>query len=452
MNSDEAFRDIPGFFRKFKGSEGDGRFDLFCQEFAYSVIYGNLNQSHLNEILELVHLSRTPDRLMLVQTGNTDVFQFYPEFSVMPRRYNMTQLLWQCLRESGLEGMVASFQARDVIGVFLCTGQTQKSEDEAVSNRLESLARKMVSRINTELKEVINIGISARCSRLQQFPQAYAECKEALFHGFRLGRNEVCLYKDITEPKTPFNNDVLKQKMEELYQFVEQEQQEQAEAQVGVVMDYVLSVAISPIKIRLMMVSVADTFVARFYGKGIADAVLEGYYLQAAHQIINSMFAADIHEIMCGLCRDLIRELREETLGKEERLRRKIDEAIEKYYLNSELKLEVMASLFHYSPYHFGRIFTALHGQPFRQYLAEYRVQKAKELLRKGIRLNDVAYQTGFNSISYFCTVFKNVAGMSPMQYQASNAEEEERALNELEKQSIRRAAESTDELRGRRK
>ena len=443
MNSDEAFRDIPAFFRKFKGSEGDGRFDLFCQEFAYSVIYGNLNQSHLNEILELVHLSRVPDRLMLVQTGNTDVFQFYPEFSVMPRRYNMMQLLWQCLRESGLEGVVASFQARDVIGVFICTGQTQKTEEAAVSNQLDQLARKMVSRINKALKEDVNIGISRRCTRLQQFPQAYAECKEALFHGFRLGRNEVCLYKDIAEPKTPFNNNVLKQKMEELYRFVEQEQKEKAEEQVGVVMQYVLSVAISPIKIRLMMVSVANSFIACFYGKGIQDTVLENYYLQTAHQIINSMFAADIEEIMRGLCRDLIRELREEELSKEEQLLQQIDGAIEKYYLNSELKLEVMASLFHYSPYHFGRLFKALHGCSFRQYLAEYRVKRAKELLKRGSCLNDVAYQTGFNSISYFCTVFKNIAGMSPMQYQASNTAREERELNELEKRSISRTVEA---------
>ena len=44
MDSNEIFiKDIPAFFRRFKGSTKDGQYDLYCQEFAYSIIYGNLN-------------------------------------------------------------------------------------------------------------------------------------------------------------------------------------------------------------------------------------------------------------------------------------------------------------------------------------------------------------------------------------------------------------------------
>ena len=77
-----------------------------------------------------------------------------------------------------------------------------------------------------------------------------------------------------------------------------------------------------------------------------------------------------------------------------------------------------MANLFHYSSLSFGRLFKKHRENPSGQYLARYRIRGAKEFLARGDKLNEVAFQTGFNSISYFCTVFKNLTGVSPKQYQ----------------------------------
>ena len=94
MDSNEIFiKDIPAFSGGLKAVLKTGSMILYCQEFAYSIIYGNLNSSHVDEILQLIGLSCLPDRLLLVQTDYNDVFQFYPEFNQFPRRFNQTQTL-----------------------------------------------------------------------------------------------------------------------------------------------------------------------------------------------------------------------------------------------------------------------------------------------------------------------------------------------------------------------
>ena len=419
MDSNEIIiKDIPAFFRKFKGTTKDGQYDLYCQEFAYSIIYGNLNSSHLDEILELVGLSCLPDRLMLVQTDYNDVFQFYPEFNQFPRRFNITQTLQRCIRRSGIEGLVVSYPARGVIGVFLCTGQISSAEEREVNARIDPLAQEMIRRVNEEVGEGVAVGISRYCSSLSRFPQAYAECKEALFHSFRLGKNHLCFYRDISEPKTPFDREVMKEAVGKIAAELTAGKKAAVEEQIDSLVDYMLSVAISPNNIRLMMVSFTDMLNNRFYDSKVETAVLEKNYLTEAKQIINSMFADDLRIALKRFCGKLQKELGAESQNSDELLLHRIDEIIEKYYPNSEFNLDVMASIFHYSSYHFGRLFKNLRGESFRSYLAKYRIERAKEFLAKGGKPNEVAFQIGFNSVSYFCTVFKSLTGISPKQYQ----------------------------------
>ena len=74
-----------------------------------------------------------------------------------------------------------------------------------------------------------------------------------------------------------------------------------------------------------------------------------------------------------------------------------------------------------YSPSHFMRFFRAAVGQPFAVYLNDYRLTAAARLLREtdGSVL-DIAGQTGFDSLSYFCRRFHRKYGLSPGRYRAA--------------------------------
>jgi AraC-like DNA-binding protein len=54
----------------------------------------------------------------------------------------------------------------------------------------------------------------------------------------------------------------------------------------------------------------------------------------------------------------------------------------------------------------------------FTEYVARVRTEKAKNLLlNPNLRISEIAFEVGFQSLTHFNRVFKKVAGHSPTQY-----------------------------------
>ena len=60
------------------------------------------------------------------------------------------------------------------------------------------------------------------------------------------------------------------------------------------------------------------------------------------------------------------------------------------------------------------RLFTRQTSLPPYQYLTQYRVEQATDLLRRGMRVSDVAYRCGYRSETAFRLAFKRVTGLPP--------------------------------------
>jgi len=70
------------------------------------------------------------------------------------------------------------------------------------------------------------------------------------------------------------------------------------------------------------------------------------------------------------------------------------------------------------SAFYFCKIFKKTTGMTFTGYLARVRVEKVKNLmLNPHKRISEVAYETGFQSLSQFNRVFRRLAGESPSEY-----------------------------------
>ncbi|MDF2804796.1 MAG: transcriptional regulator, AraC family, partial [Anaerocolumna sp.] len=67
---------------------------------------------------------------------------------------------------------------------------------------------------------------------------------------------------------------------------------------------------------------------------------------------------------------------------------------------------------------HINRVFRNITGKTIFVYLAELRIEKAKQLLKHQIfSISDVAEKTGFSDGYYFSKVFKKHTGVSPSVY-----------------------------------
>ena len=103
---------------------------------------------------------------------------------------------------------------------------------------------------------------------------------------------------------------------------------------------------------------------------------------------------------------------------------REVIEYIEKNYMDENLSLNLLASHVNFSPNHLSTIFSQQTGQTLIKYLTDFRMNKAKELLRcTGKRSSVVSMEVGYKDPHYFSYLFKKTQGMTPTQYRSGNAE-----------------------------
>ena len=86
--------------------------------------------------------------------------------------------------------------------------------------------------------------------------------------------------------------------------------------------------------------------------------------------------------------------------------------------LYSNLSLDEIAKLCHLSTSSFKRKFKETYEDSPKKYIAKKKVEKAAELLKsESLRISDIAYDVGFDSLSTFNRNFINTYGKSPTEY-----------------------------------
>lgn len=90
---------------------------------------------------------------------------------------------------------------------------------------------------------------------------------------------------------------------------------------------------------------------------------------------------------------------------------------IEEHYAE-KCTLEDIAAHAHFSPVYFHGIFKKAVGKTPNEYLAEYRIEKSKQLLlMESMGIASIAAASGFSSQSYFNYCFKAATGETPSEY-----------------------------------
>lgn len=83
-----------------------------------------------------------------------------------------------------------------------------------------------------------------------------------------------------------------------------------------------------------------------------------------------------------------------------------------------EISLGDVAKAVNTSTFYFCKMFKKATGLNFTDYLSRVRVEKARNLLlNPNLRISEIAFAAGFQSLSHFNRVFRRIAGESPSRY-----------------------------------
>ena len=84
------------------------------------------------------------------------------------------------------------------------------------------------------------------------------------------------------------------------------------------------------------------------------------------------------------------------------------------------LSLGQVSAAVHTSIFYFCKLFRKVTGSTYTEFVSRTRTEKAKNLLlNPNLRISEIAFDVGFQSLTHFNRVFKKVAGQSPTEYRA---------------------------------
>ena len=94
-----------------------------------------------------------------------------------------------------------------------------------------------------------------------------------------------------------------------------------------------------------------------------------------------------------------------------------------KYYIANnfmnELSMQTIADEFYVTKEHLMRTFKKETGSTVNELIKKSRLDEAEDLLKhSSLSVTDIAIMTGFNSVQYFSTVFREIYNMTPTDYQ----------------------------------
>ena len=85
-----------------------------------------------------------------------------------------------------------------------------------------------------------------------------------------------------------------------------------------------------------------------------------------------------------------------------------------------KLSLGQVAKAVNTSTFYFCKMFKKVTGINFTDYLSRVRIEKSKNLLlNPNLRVSEIAFEVGFQSLTHFNRVFKKILGQSPTEYRA---------------------------------
>ncbi|SIR31323.1 response regulator transcription factor [Halanaerobium kushneri] len=290
-----------------------------------------------------------------------------------------------------------------------------------LENDLETEKEK-ISRLNLRLHKMIknyfSLSVTTAASSLKnnylQLSEAFVECSECLNYSFRCVEGNAIYYQNLPQKTNLQTSEYIKNFVIEFDESLEYREIEKA-----------------VMLLKKIIAKIKQNYLSRNNAFNLYFKIAASLEKNLEQEIIGQFFESNnLYQNIDSITnnRDLISWLQILTENLKQYIDKKKDNHLilkAKKYLkhnfNQEISLEHTAKEINVSSGYLSHLFKEKSGISFTEYLNQLRISEAKKLLRnKGLKIYQIADQTGYNNPYYFSRVFKKVTGISPTEYRKS--------------------------------
>ena len=270
----------------------------------------------------------------------------------------------------------------------------------------------------------VRIAVSMICEDVTKIVKAYDQVCEMLYYG-TVPMNSVIFYEDYQDSKEYYYFPVTLE--ERLVNAVRLGNTEAMHTQLSEVYQVnVLSRNLNPSMMHFLVNDLQCAIFKALHSLNNSVEIDEEEIFRQLEQLnrendillrfntINSMF-----KYIC----DMVNEVNHESSAKQ---LQEIEGYIRLNYAKFDMSLVKISGDFGYASTYFSKLFKELFGENFATYLEKVRIEKVCDLLKEGKRQEDIAEQTGYNSVYVMRTAFKRIKGMTPNEFRKLHSDSNE--------------------------
>lgn len=322
-------------------------------------------------------------------------------------------------------GVILSKRQLGVLIFADVAADTDSVEDECLE-----FCDRVKEEINTNLLLDISVCIGGVSRRMEDIPHLFTNAENVLNTSLFTKRNSIVFAEEVESGQNML--DYSARELEaEITELIESGDEEKIQKFVD---KYYNSSAVQKKEmIKAFTTSVVGIIQVVFFkmNRNLSEVFGDDFVIWEKLSRFDSIL--DIRQWIYNIFMSICEHTNERKSSRHENLINDIKKIIGENYSHID-SISDIADMIHVSTVHMNVTFKKYTGETVFDYLTRFKLEKAKELLRKSnSRVYEISEQLGYKSKAYFSSMFKEYTGMSPREYRECEEEADEKSSENVE-------------------
>lgn len=399
----------------------DQNIPILREKLFYDIIYGiNTNEEEINAKMELFNVEI--DRFVLIvvenEGGSQEIRDSNGQYDAQLYQFGIINTFDEIFSDTCT---VISISLNNRRVAFIVQGPDDGSGSEELIQKKCSYMQEIIENC---FGFTVTVAISSEGKGALQLPIKLKECQEALEHKFYIGNNSIICFKDLNSFFKGEDYSFLENHQKALLEGIRSGNELLVRSRLADMLNYIESLG-----------GVSRDYLKNFYWNSVSLINNIRVSVSSADNDRN-IVSKDISSLFrmiekCDSIKELNEILEEIALNVTSKVNsfnnksiklilKKAVDFLQTHY-NEQVTLNEVAEHTYVSTYYISRMFRKELGKNFVDYLNEFRMEKAKELL-KDVRYKtyEVAEMVGIPDAHYFSKLFKKYEGLTPTEFRDS--------------------------------
>lgn len=321
------------------------------------------------------------------------------------------------------EQLLPIWDSRTVIYLGDILVITQLADEDSIARFTDNMDK--ICRMAKRICNVrVTAGIGHVCEQLSQLPMSYQGAKNAVSYRILYGNTRAI---NIAEIDPQENVDIPWEEafIQKIFKEIKMGGEETLGNAIG---ELIAQMAISKMSLQKYKILLMEltTEIFRFSGNNQIDLDdIFGENSDIYNQVLQLESTDALRQWLEKSCIKMQKQVLHERQDTTKSFVTKAIEYVKEHYGDQDLSIETICSHLSVSAAYFSTVFKKETGKTFINYLTDYRMKQALDLLlNKNEKTYIIAEKVGYSDPNYFSYAFKKQFGMSPSKYKANKLEQ----------------------------